>query len=320
MNSIDVTDDPTQHGRPRLFSTILVVLSVLAAYPLVGSLLTVLAIGNVSLDEGFRWLTAPLLPKMLAAQAVGQILVLALPPLWIVSRMTGGGLFGSATLGWLGIGKRGGARAALTAGAGMLLLQPVMYSIIELQVLLLPYLGSIGKKLLQDQAGLDQLLRKLAGGVNDGFILSALVLVVTPAICEELFFRGYIQKSLELNLSPRRAVLFTGIVFAMFHLEWFNFVPLTLLGWYIGYIYLRSDNLLAPAVAHGINNLAALILMKTGADSGGVSEATSGTLASLPWWWVLVAVTLFLFSLLIRSFPERPTSHDADNPMPSGRR
>jgi hypothetical protein len=317
---MNFTDGKEYSGRPRLFSTILVMLSVLAVYPLAGSLLTLLVIGDVSLDEGFRWLTAPLVPKMLAAQAVGQILVLALPVLWLVSRMTGGGLFGKATLDWLGIVKRGGARPALMAGAGMLLLQPAMYSIIELQVLLLPRLGSIGKKLLQEQASLDLLLRKLAGGVTEGFILSALVLVVTPAICEELFFRGYIQKSLVLNLSPRRAVLFSGIVFAMFHLEWFNFVPLTLLGWYIGYIYLRSDNLLAPAVAHGINNLAALILMKIGVDSDGAGDAASGTLFSLPWWWVLVAVTLLLFSLLIRSFPGRPALQDADNPMPGGHR
>ena len=317
---MNVSDDPKQYEQPRLFSTILVLISVLAAYLVVGALLTMLATGGISLDGGFQSITGPAVSKMLAAQGAGQILVLALPVLWLVSRVTGEGLFGRATLRWLGIGRQGGVRPALMAGVGMLLLQPALYSIVELQVLLLPHLGSIGKKLLQEQASLDLLLRKLAGGVNDGFALSALVLVVTPAICEELFFRGYIQKSLALNLSPRRAVLFTGIVFAMFHLEWFNFVPLTLLGWYIGYIYVRSDNLLAPAVAHGINNLAALILMKTGADSGGVSEATSGTLASLPWWWVLVAVTLFLFSLLIRSFPERPTSHDADNPMPSGRR
>ncbi|NTV66105.1 MAG: CPBP family intramembrane metalloprotease [Chlorobaculum sp.] len=315
-------NDGQQHtGRPGLFSTILVVISVLAVYPVAGSLLTMLVIGDVTLDEGFRWLSAPLVPKMLAAQGIGQILVLALPVLWLVSRFSGDGLFGRATLGWLGIGRRGGVRPALMAGAGMLLLQPALYSIVELQLLLLPYLGSVGKKLMQDQARLDQLLRKLAGGVsNEGIILSALVLVVTPAICEELFFRGYIQKSLALNLSPRRAVLFTGIVFAMFHLEWFNFAPLALLGWYIGYIYQRSDNLLAPAVAHGMNNLAALILMKTGVDSGVPSDATSGTLLSLPWWWALVAVTMFLFSLLIRSFPERPALQDADNPMPRGHR
>jgi len=314
---MNFTDDSKQCRHPGLFDTALVLLSVLAVYPIAGSLLTVLVTGGVSLGEGFRGLTGPVVSKLLAAQALGQIAVLALPVFWLVSRFSGGGLFGRATLSWLGIGKQGGVRLALMAGAGMLLLQPALYSIVELQTLLLPYLGTLGKTLASEQAVLDQFIRILAGDASiGGSILSALVLVLTPAFCEELFFRGYIQKSLAVNLDPRRAVLFTGVVFALFHMEWFNFAPLTLLGWYIGYIYLKSDNLLVPAIAHGTNNLAALVLLKTGVDSGGgATDAASGVVGYWPW-WVLVAVSLFLFFLLIRSFPVRPALQDADNPMP----
>lgn len=317
---MNLSDDPNLYRRPRLFDTILVLLSVLAAYPLAGSLITMLVTGGISLDDGFQSITAPVVTKMLVAQALGQIVVLALPVFWFVSRFTGKGLFGKATLGWLGIGKPGSVRPALMAGLGMLLLQPALYSIVELQTLLLPSLGAFGKTLLQEQATLDLFLRKLAGGASvEGFILSILVLVLTPAVCEELFFRGYIQKSLAVNLSPRRAVLFTGLVFALFHMAWFNFVPLTLLGWYIGYIYWKSGNLLAPAIAHGTNNLAALILLKTGVESGGAGEAASGMPFSWQW-WILVAGSLVLFFLLIRSFPVKTALEDADNPMPRGHR
>lgn len=317
---MNFTDHSKQYGQPRLFSTILVLLSVLAAYPLAGSLLTVLITGGISLGDGFDKISAPVVSKMLVAQSLGQIAVLALPVFWLVSRFSGGGLFGKATLDWLGLGRQVEARPALMAGAGMLLLQPALYTIVELQTLLLPSLGEFGKSLMQEQAQLALLLKKLAGGLSIGSILSSIfVLVLTPSVCEELFFRGYIQKSLAVNLSPRRAVFFTGVVFAMFHLAWFNFVPLTLLGWYIGYIYWKSGNLLTPAIAHGTNNLAALVLLKTGVDSGGERDAASGMLASGPW-WILVAVSLFLFFLLIRSFPVRPALQDADNPMPRGHR
>jgi membrane protease YdiL (CAAX protease family) len=317
MNS---TDDSKQHRHPGLFETTLVLLSVLAAYPLAGSLLTVLVTGGVSLGEGFQGVSAPVVSKLLVAQALGQFVVLALPVFWLVSRFSGGGLFGRATLGWLGLGKRGGARPALMAGAGMLLLQPVLYSIVELQMLLLPYLSTLGKTLAREQAALDLLLRKFAGGASiEGYLMSILVLVLTPAFCEELFFRGYIQKSLALNLSPKKAVLFAGLVFALFHMEWFNFLPLTLLGWYIGYIYLKSDNLLVPAVAHGTNNLAALVLLKSGIDSGSATDAAPDMLGNWQW-WILVAVSLSLFFLLIRSFPVKPASQDADNLMPAGHR
>jgi uncharacterized protein len=317
---MNFTDKPEYPVRPPLFSTILALLSILAAYPVVGTLLTLLATGGKAFDASFQMINDSILARLLFVQAFGQILVLALPVFWLASRITGGGLFGKATLGWLGIGRRGGARSAFVAVAGMLLLQPALYSVVELQVLLLPYLGTVGKTLMQEQAALDLFLRKLAGGAStEGFILSFLVLVLTPAICEELFFRGYIQKSFTLNLSPKRAVLYTGVLFALFHMEWFNLVPLTLLGWYIGYIYLKSGDLLVPAVAHGTNNLAALVLLKTGVGTGSVGEADSGMLGYWQW-WLLVAASLLIFSLLIRYFPARPALQDADNPMPGGHR
>jgi len=317
MNSVD---EQRNTGHPRLFSVILVLLIILVAYPLAGTLLTMLVTGGRPLDDGFRWLTDAVLPKLLAVQAVGQIVLLALPVFWLVSRFTAGGVFGRATLDWLGLGRRGGLLSVMAAGAGMLLLQPFLYSIVELQMLLLPLFGEAGRSIIQEQAHLDLLISKLAGGTSPAaFLWSVLVLVLTPAFCEELFFRGYVQKSIAVNLSPQRAVLLTGLVFALFHMEWFNLVPLTLLGWYIGYIYVKSDNLLVPATAHGVNNLSALVFLKAGSSTGGSVAATSGIL--LLWqWWLLVLVSLFVFFLLIRYFPGKLVLQHTDNPMPDGHR
>jgi len=317
MNSVDEQGN-TRH--PRLFSIMLALLIILVTYPLAGTLLTMLVTGGRPLDDGFRWMTDAVLPKLLAVQAVGQIVLLALPVFWLVSRFTGGGFFGSATLDWLGIGRRGGLLSAMAAGAGILLLQPFLYTIVELQTLLLPLLGEPGRSIMQEQAHLDLLISKLAGGASPAaFLWSVLVLVLTPALCEELFFRGYVQKSIAVNLSSQKAVLFTGLVFALFHMEWFNLVPLTLLGWYIGYIYIKSDNLLVPAVAHGVNNLAALVFLKVWGGSEDSVAATSGILF-LWQWWFLVMVSLFVFFLLIRYFPGKPALQHADNPMSDGHR
>jgi membrane protease YdiL (CAAX protease family) len=314
------SDDQENLRQPRLYGTVMVLLSLLVVYPLAGALLTMLATGGNSIDSDFRMINDSLLPRLLAAQAFGQMLILALPVFFLAPKYSGDGMFSRGNFAWLGIGKRGGVRPAIIAGAGMLLLQPALYSIVESQNLLLPYLGAVGKSLIQEQATLDLFIRKLAGSASTGgVLLSVLALAVTPAICEELFFRGYIQKSFALNLSPRKAILISGIVFALFHMEWFNFVPLTLLGWYIGYIYVKSDNLLVPAVAHGTNNLTALLLLKTGVSSGSAGDEASGILVSWQW-WVLVAVSLILFSLLIRNFSGKPAFPDADNPMPGGHR
>jgi len=314
-------DNPNSAVRPTLFKRVLVLVGILAGYLLAGGVLSFLALGGQSLEPVLRGQSAPLLQRMLLAQAIGQILALGLPVLLLASRLSGGTPFGRVNLRWLGVGKGGGLRPALVGGLGMLLLQPFLYSIVEVQVRLLPMLGEIGQALLKSQEQLDRLIRSLAGDTSPASLLGALlVFVLTPSICEELLFRGYIQKSLALNIKPLYAVLFSGLVFALFHLELFNLLPLTLLGWYIGYLYLKTDNLLVPAVAHGANNLAALVLLHLGGGQTGQAGEVAASSPILLWpWWVLVVVSLFIFSLLIRYFPEKPASAHAEKSMPGGR-
>ncbi len=308
MNSFD---DGQDAKRPRLLGTGLVLLSILVAYPLVGSILMIAVARGRTIDPDFRWIDGVVLPWLLAAQAFGQIIVLALPVFWLARRFSGDRALGRANLSWLGIGNPAGLRPVLTAVAGMLLLQPFLYSLVELQNLALPLMGEAGREMLRDQARLDLFISKIAGGGSmNGFLAAAAVIVLTPAICEELFFRGFVQKSLSEILSPAKGVLLTGLVFALFHMEWFNLVPLTLLGWYIGYIYLKSGDLAVPAAAHGTNNLMALVLLKAQGMMGvlDADNAASGLLTMWQW-WVFVLFSLVVFFLLIRSLPEKPASN-----------
>ena len=317
MSSFDHSD---VSRRPTLSGTMLVLLGILVLYPLAGWLLTLLATGGLPLERVLRHPTASLLHRMLLAQLVGQMLTLALPVMLLATRWSGGWSFGRVNLRWLGVGKGGGWRPALLGGVGMVLLQPVLYTIVEAQTRLLPMLGQTGRVLLQEQEQLDRFIRLLAGELSLRSVLAAsLVFVLTPAICEELLFRGYVQKSLALNIKPGRAVLFTGVVFALFHMEWFNLLPLTLLGWYIGYLYLKTDNLLVPAVAHGVNNLGALGMVYFGGGQAQSGYVAASSPVSSWLWWVLVVVTLFSFSLLIRFFSDNLASGNAKKPMPDGR-
>jgi uncharacterized protein len=81
-----------------------------------------------------------------------------------------------------------------------------------------------------------------------------LVVAITPAICEELFFRGLVQKNLSLAMNSRRGVVWTGIIFALYHLNPFLFVPLAALGILFSYVRYRSNTLIIPIIAHFINN------------------------------------------------------------------
>jgi hypothetical protein len=89
------------------------------------------------------------------------------------------------------------------------------------------------------------------------FLFVVLVVALTPAICEELLFRGLIQRSFEAATTGMRGAVITGFIFAMYHLNPFSLVPLAALGVYFGFLVHRSGNLTVAVSAHFFNNFLA---------------------------------------------------------------
>jgi membrane protease YdiL (CAAX protease family) len=89
------------------------------------------------------------------------------------------------------------------------------------------------------------------------------VVCITPAVCEEMLFRGYVQRTLERTLGMK-SVFITGIIFGLFHMQPLNLISLSFLGILIGYFYYRSKSLIPCIFAHFTNNLLAVLsLYKT---------------------------------------------------------
>ena len=77
-------------------------------------------------------------------------------------------------------------------------------------------------------------------------------------ISEELLFRGFIQRDMTEAFGWKWALFGTSSIFAIVHLTWrslpeLGFVFLT--GLILGALYLKTRSLVAPVVAHGINNV-----------------------------------------------------------------
>ncbi len=81
-----------------------------------------------------------------------------------------------------------------------------------------------------------------------------LVVAVTPAICEEVFFRGLVQQGLSVATTPVKGFVLTGLIFAFYHLNPFLLVPLAALGILFSYVRYRSNTILIPVIAHFVNN------------------------------------------------------------------
>lgn len=86
-----------------------------------------------------------------------------------------------------------------------------------------------------------------------------IVVAVVPAICEEIFFRGYVQKSFEYRLKPIWAALITAIFFAFYHFNPYGLVALFILGLFFGFSAYKSNSIFIPMILHFANNLIAVV-------------------------------------------------------------
>jgi membrane protease YdiL (CAAX protease family) len=100
------------------------------------------------------------------------------------------------------------------------------------------------------------------------------VVCVTPAICEELLFRGYVQRTLERKLGIK-SIFITGIIFGLYHMQPINLLSLSLLGILFGFFFYRSQSVFPSMAAHFTNNLfAVLSLYKTPDDRAALEVYT----------------------------------------------
>lgn len=92
----------------------------------------------------------------------------------------------------------------------------------------------------------------------EGLLLAAGV-VLAAATCEEALFRGYVQSALQERLKPWAAIALTALLFAAFHLEPAGLPTYLILGAWLGWLRYAGASLWLPILAHGTNNLLALI-------------------------------------------------------------
>jgi len=127
------------------------------------------------------------------------------------------------------------------------------------------------------------------------FIFLVFVVAVTPAICEEFFFRGYIQRTFERSMGVN-SIVFVGVIFGLFHFEPLGLITLSLIGIWLGYIYYRSKSLLPNMAAHFTNNFIALWLAYRSPVIFGVDAQND---QQIPFVWVAATLPLFAFVVWI---------------------
>ena len=79
-------------------------------------------------------------------------------------------------------------------------------------------------------------------------------IVIIAPIVEEVIFRGIIMSGFSRNYHPAFAIFFSALLFALFHLNPWQFAATFALGLILGYIRIRTGSVIACIAGHVIHN------------------------------------------------------------------
>ncbi len=167
----------------------------------------------------------------------------------------------------------------------------------------------------QTEESANHLIFRFLDTGNPGQIaLNILMIVILPALGEEMLFRGSLQPIATQWLKNKHAaVWFTAFLFSAIHLQFFTFLPRFFLGILLGYLMVWGKNLWYPVAGHFTNNLMALVVFYYYRHAHPDINPLEPSPDELPLWWIIPG-TLALVALLGAFYKKRQTASPAVTP------
>jgi uncharacterized protein len=261
-------------------------------YQFLGGLMTLLIFGfdlEAAPVNGLRFMTI-----------IGQILFIFLPALFF-SKWIYGDISKIIAL------KLPNWRETALFVLGIVILTPLLQSYLYIQNYFIERLAETSEfvnsiKFLLDS--LNELIEKTFGDLIRADNLPEMLLViiaisVVPAICEEVMFRGYIQRSFGFKFKPHIAAIITAVFFALYHFNPYGLIPLAIIGFYLGFAAYTSQSLVIPIIIHFLNNFFAVMLYFIIGDDdllkSNVSDAASLDMNVMYFFLLLIMFTALMF-------------------------
>lgn len=125
--------------------------------------------------------------------------------------------------------------------------------------------------------------------------LGILCIAVLGPVLEELLFRGAVTKVLLKKYSPGKAILISGLIFGIFHLNPAQMVGACFSGFLFAWIYYKTKSVIPGILIHILNNSLSVWL--------GLNFKEADTMAELlgePVYMICLAVSVLLFLLSLK--------------------
>lgn len=105
--------------------------------------------------------------------------------------------------------------------------------------------------------GMQQEHISLFGTATIDIVLAVVVVALLAPVIEELFFRGFLLKTLLKYMHPALASLIVASIFGLIHLEFSSAGILIFLGLILNRLYIKTGSLLPGIAFHLLNNILA---------------------------------------------------------------
>lgn len=142
-------------------------------------------------------------------------------------------------------------------------------------------------------------------------LINLIVMAIAPAIAEECFFRGMLLQLFLGGYTPNHhskmnkhiAIWLTAFIFSFIHFQFYGFLPRLFLGALFGYLFIWTQSIWIPIIAHATNNAMMVctyfIMSKMNKTTDCIDTFGTGNT-----WYVGIislALAIFLIGIIYRS-------------------
>ena len=139
-----------------------------------------------------------------------------------------------------------------------------------------PFVGMISTifvgMFLEESQALKEIQQIFQVHGRSGFLMPLAIMIGgTPAICEELLFRGYLQTRLTRTMPPWIGIFIASVLFATFHMDFVHVLAVMPIGFFLGWVSWHSGSLYPAMLAHFVNNVLSVVIAAVGSDENASS-------------------------------------------------
>jgi hypothetical protein len=113
---------------------------------------------------------------------------------------------------------------------------------------------------------------------------------LVPAICEEVFFRGYVQRQLGRMMPAWAAIVVGGLLFSFIHFQFYGFFARAALGMLLGFLLHQSGSLWPSIAGHFCFNGLSILMAYLAATQPGVDPSLADQSYTFSWPFVLASL------------------------------